>query len=55
LYNLKDDLSESTNLAGAEPGRSRQLHSRLRDTLASVQAQIPVPNPDYRPPKKAGQ
>ncbi|MBI5282308.1 MAG: sulfatase [Candidatus Solibacter usitatus] len=45
LYNLKDDLSETRDLAAAKPEIARDLHARLKAWRAEVGAQMPVPNP----------
>jgi arylsulfatase A-like enzyme len=49
LYNLREDVSETTDLAEAEP----EIQQRLRDLLANWRAQVgaklPVPNPDFVP------
>ena len=50
LYNLRDDISESHNLAASEPAVTSRLHSLLRNWLIQVNARIPQPNPDYAPP-----
>ncbi len=49
LYNLRDDLGETRNLAEADRGRTRTLHARLVAWRRSVEALIPEPNPDYVP------
>jgi arylsulfatase A-like enzyme len=57
LYNLKDDLSETKDLAAAMPDKAAELRKKLADWRASVGAQMPTPNPDYDPAKanpKAG-
>jgi arylsulfatase A-like enzyme len=53
LYNLKDDLGETRDLAGAMPERADVLRRQLHEWRRSVSAQMPTPNPDYDPP--AGQ
>lgn len=47
LYNLRDDLSETTNLAGDEPQRAREMLERLAAWRRDVQARIPQPDADY--------
>ncbi len=49
LYNLKEDLSETNNLAGAQPKLASQLQARLDAWRRSTKAQMPLPNPDYNP------
>lgn len=53
LYNLKDDLSENRNLAGEMPDKVRQLEKKLDDWRIATQAQMMMPNPDYRPNPQA--
>ena len=48
LYNLRDDLSETTNLAGQQPARRDELRSMLHAWRESVGAQMPTPNPAFR-------
>ena len=45
LYNLKDDLSESYNLATDHPDIVQQLSESLDNWLKNVNARMPVPNP----------
>jgi len=45
LYNLKDDLSETHNLAPSNPAKCKELGSRLDAWLKQVGAQMPVPKP----------
>jgi arylsulfatase A len=51
LYNLKQDVGETTNLVERLPDKARQLHKMLQDWRASVGAQMPTLNPDYDPVK----
>ncbi len=44
LYNLANDLSESRNLAAAEPRIAQELTERLHVWRAEVGAQTPTPN-----------
>lgn len=44
LYNLKDDLSQKTNLAARNPEKTRELHNRLVDWRKAVHAPMPTPN-----------
>lgn len=58
LFNLAEDLSETRNLAGAQPQRVAELAGDLGRYLASVDAQMPldkrtgkpVPLPGVQPP-----
>jgi arylsulfatase A-like enzyme len=47
LYNLRQDIGESTNLAAAHPEKVAQLRQQLRNWLASMPAEIPVANPHF--------
>ncbi|SKB00559.1 uncharacterized sulfatase [Prosthecobacter debontii] len=49
LYDLATDLSESTNLAEKLPEKAAELRAALAEWRERVQAQMPVPNPDYDP------
>lgn len=49
LYNLKDDLSETKNLAGAEPWRVKEMDALIDGFLADTGAAYPKPNPAYKP------
>jgi len=53
LYNLKDDLGETKDLASAMPERAAELRKKLADWRQAVGAQMPTPNPDYDPAKSA--
>ena len=52
LYNLKDDLSETTNLSAQMPDMTAKLHKMLLDWRTSVNAVMPTPNPDYNPARE---
>lgn len=54
LYNLVEDISESTDLAGRYPDRANQMTQRLEKWRLDVGAQMAVPNPDYDPAKARG-
>ena len=49
LYNLAEDLGEEHNLAESQPDLAQKLHKQLRDYLQETGAQMPVPNPKYKP------
>jgi arylsulfatase A len=51
LYNLKDDIGEKHDLAAKMPDKVKELHQMLTDWRKSVAAQMPTPNPDYKPAK----
>ena len=53
LYNLKDDLSETRNLAEVEPERCDALRQELELWRVSVGAERMLPNPDYDPHAEA--
>lgn len=48
LYNLAQDISETTNAAKAEPERAQRMLELLRNWRKSVGAVMPPPNPAYR-------
>ncbi len=52
LYDLKEDVGETKDLAAARPEIARELRKRLADWRAAVGAQMPSPNPDYDPKGK---
>lgn len=48
LYNLKDDIGESTNLAKTKPEKAQQLLMTLEAWRKSIGAPVPVePNPEF--------
>ncbi len=47
LYKLSDDPGERRNLAAAEPKKTAELHTMLKDWRASTGAVMPSPNPNY--------
>ena len=49
LYNLKDDIGETTDLAQKMQEKAAALRQKLHDWRKSVGAQLPTPNPDYDP------
>ena len=49
LFNLKDDISESNNLAPKETSQSSRLKKLHDDWLVSIDAQRNTPNPDFDP------
>lgn len=44
LYNLRDDIGETRNLAGSMPAKVQQLHARLVAWRDAVNAPMPEPN-----------
>jgi arylsulfatase A-like enzyme len=53
LFNLKNDIRESRNLAASEPERTQQLAAQLDAWRKSVGAQRMTPNPNYHPNPQA--
>ena len=51
LYNLKDDLGETNNLAGQFPERVSELDARIEAFLNDPRAVRPLPNPAFDPAK----
>ncbi|NOZ21913.1 MAG: sulfatase [Planctomycetes bacterium] len=51
LYNLKDDIGETIDLAQKMPEKARELHGLLKSWRKKVNAQMPTPNPKYDPAK----
>ncbi|MGQ9730251.1 MAG: sulfatase [Candidatus Zipacnadales bacterium] len=49
LYNLRDDVGETTNLAVKFPERVHELDALIEDFLTETGAVRPQPNPSYRP------
>jgi arylsulfatase A-like enzyme len=48
LYNLRDDLGETTNLADRQPELVRELNALIDQHLKDTGALVPKPNPAYR-------
>ena len=46
LYNLRDDLGEQSDLAAEMPDRAEDLRRQIHAWRASVEAQMPEPNPN---------
>lgn len=49
LYNLRDDIGETKNLAAAQPARVKELDTLIDAFLADTGATYPRPNPAYKP------
>lgn len=47
LYNLRDDLGETHNLAVQMPEKARAMKTRLDAWLKELNPEMPKPNPDY--------
>jgi uncharacterized sulfatase len=52
LYNLKDDIGENHNQAEKFPERAEALKQKLADWRNSVDAAMPIPNPDFNPKRR---
>jgi len=52
LYDLKNDPAEKENQAEAKPDLTKNLHDALLEWRTSVNAQMPTPNPAFRPDAK---
>ena len=53
LYNLKDDLGETHDLAAAQPDRVQAMDAMIEKFLTDTHAVTPKPNPAYNPNAKA--
>ncbi len=53
MFNLADDLSESTNLIDREPELAARLAAQLASWRQTVDAQMPTPNPGFIPDEQA--
>ena len=53
LYNLKEDLSETTNVANEHPELVQRLQQQLARWRKQVGARMPTPNPNYDPARAA--
>lgn len=49
LYDLKADISESTDLSQIMKQKTKELHKLLIEWRERVNAAMPVPNPEYKP------
>ena len=49
LYNLKEDIGEKNNLAEKMPDKTTELRKMLEAWRKDVDAQMPTPNPNYKP------
>lgn len=48
LYNLKDDVGETKNLAAQMPDKVKELNALIEQHLKDIHALVPKPNPNYR-------
>ena len=44
LYNLREDIGESKNLASAQPERAKALHAKLVAWREAIKAPMPTAN-----------
>ena len=51
LYNLKNDLSETTNMVSANESVAKHLQAKLKAWRTHAGARMPTRNPDYDPKK----
>jgi arylsulfatase A-like enzyme len=51
LYNVREDIGETRDLAAAMPEKANELRARLHAWRTAVGAQMPTPNPNYNPAK----
>ncbi len=51
LYNLRDDIGESHNLADAHPERVKAMDRLIDDYVAEADVVVPLPNPKFDPAK----
>jgi len=49
LYNLAEDVGETTNLAAKKPDKAADLKKKLHAWRKELGAPLPVPNPDHDP------
>ncbi len=49
LYDLRNDVGETTSLVSAEPKQASAMLNDLTSWREKVGARMPVPNPDYDP------
>ncbi|HEX6986263.1 MAG TPA: sulfatase, partial [Planctomycetaceae bacterium] len=54
LYDLSNDIGETTDLSAAEPERVKRMRDELHAWQGEVGARFPTPNPRYDPAKPSG-
>lgn len=52
LYNLRDDLGETRNLAAQQPAKVKELDALITGFLQETEAVVPLRNPNYDPKAK---
>jgi hypothetical protein len=50
LYNLREDMGETKNLAAAKPDQAKELHAKMLAWRAAIKAPMPTPNQDLSVP-----
>ena len=50
LYNLREDIGETNNLAAAKPDKAKELHTKMLAWRAAIKAPMPTPNRDMSAP-----
>lgn len=53
LFDLSNDLSEGTNVADDHPDKVNAMKNQLMDYLMEMNAQFPVPDPEFNPAERA--
>ena len=53
LFDLIEDPGEQNNLAETSPGMVAEMRRKLDDWRKQIDAQMPIPNPDYDPQHEA--
>jgi arylsulfatase A-like enzyme len=53
LYNLREDIGETNDLASQHPEQVERLSAMIDGFLVRTGAVLPMPNPDYRPGTQA--
>jgi len=51
LYNLREDIGESKNLAAAHPEKVEELDKLIEDYIVEAKVVVPLPNPNFDPAK----
>lgn len=52
LFNLSDDIGESTDLHEQNPEKTEELYRLLEEWRIDAGAEFPVPNPDFDPEQR---
>ena len=52
LYDLKTDISETTDLAAVFPKKTKELVALLKDWQKEMKAKFPIANPDFDPARR---